>query len=95
MIVDALLPDEGALSFCGCDPKRPVIFISPVPLGSLFFRNRLIHAHNGLKHTAGLPFIEKPLQEDELLDQINALVGTRDGGQRPDDGNTDTMEMGG
>jgi hypothetical protein len=94
MIVDALLPDEGALLFCDCNPKRPVIFISPVPLGSLFFRNRLIHAHNGLKQTSGFPFIETPLQEDELLHQINALVGTRDGRQHPDDANTDTMEMG-
>ena len=95
MIVDALLPDEGPLSFCGCDPKLPIIFISPVPLGSLFFRNRLIHAHNGLKQAAGLPFIEKPLQEDELLQRINVLVGNRAQTKDPGNGTLDTMEMGG
>lgn len=95
MIVDALLPDEGALSFCACDSKLPVIFISPVPLGSLFFRNRLIHAHNGLKQSSRLPFIVKPLQEDELLERINVLVGNRAQTRDPGNGSTDTMEMGG
>lgn len=99
MIVDALLPDEGAVSFCSCEPHVPVIYISPVPLGSLFFRNKLIHAHNGLDQTSGLPFIEKPLQEDELLNQINALVNTLVNtpgkNQKPGNSFTDTMEMGG
>jgi len=87
MIVDALLPNEGALLFCDGKANPPVIFISPIPLRSLFFSNRLIHAHNGLKHASGLPFIEKPLQEDELLNLINTLNRV--------DGLTDTMEMGG
>lgn len=73
MIVDAMLPEEGALSFCGCDMTPPVIFISPIPLKSLFFRNRLIHVHNGLKQASRLPFLEKPLQEDELLYLISTL----------------------
>jgi len=87
IIVDAMLPNEGALLFCGGKANLPVIFISSIPLRSLFFSNRLIHAHNGLKHASGLPFIEKPLQEDELLNLINTLNRV--------DGFTDTMEMGG
>ena len=86
MIVDAMLPEEGALTFCGCDITPPVIFISPIPLKSLFFRNRLIHAHNGLKPASRLPFLEKPLQEDELLYLINTL-------NRPA-GDTDTKRGG-
>jgi CheY-like chemotaxis protein len=86
MIVDAMLPEEGALSFCGCDITPPVIFISPIPLKSLFFRNRLLHAHNGLKEPSRLPYLEKPLQEDELLYLINTL-------NRPT-GSTDTKRGG-
>ena len=68
MIVDALLPHEGAVLVRRALPEMPMIFISALPQSSLFFYRQL--SESGGRTAV---FLEKPLQADELLDRISRL----------------------
>ncbi len=73
IICDALLPDEGSVKLCRNITCIPVLYISAIPLKSLFFRQKLF-ARTGENGQTNPPFLEKPLQEDELLDHIGVLI---------------------
>jgi len=73
VILDALLPDEGALTLLKSVNEIPVLLISSLPLKALYYRYRL-EGKDGHQNLRNLPLLEKPLQEDELLELINRLI---------------------
>ena len=82
MIVDALMPGEGALNLFLALESRPeyrhiqMIFMSPIPLTSLYFYHKI----TGPRNETGEPIlplvshIQKPIQEDELLEVIRECL---------------------
>ncbi len=74
LILDAMLPPQGMQTLLNHVEKTPVLFISAIPLKVLFFRHKLQIGTGLYVYTAEIPFLEKPLQEDELIEQINRLM---------------------
>ena len=74
LILDAMLPHLGMQTLLTHVEKTPVLFISAIPLKILFFRHKLQIGTGFYVSTAEIPFLEKPLQEDELIEQINRLM---------------------
>ena len=75
LILDALLPRQGMEALLKCARKTPVLFISAIPLKVLLFRHKLQMFAGFQGGEMDLPFLEKPLQEDELLARIHKLLG--------------------
>lgn len=75
LIVDALLSDETALLNLQHAQNIPVIFISAIPLNTLLFRQKVHYSKKKITTLNPVPFLEKPLQEDELSGLITALTG--------------------
>lgn len=74
LILDAMLPHQGMQTLLAHVEKTPVLFISAIPLKILFFRHKLQIGTGLYASAAEVPFLEKPLQEDELIEQINRLM---------------------
>jgi DNA-binding NtrC family response regulator len=75
LIIDALLPGDGAARLIRHCESLPVIVTSAVPMKSLFLRHGLLKAlFRPGKASQALPFLEKPLQEDELFPLIHSLT---------------------
>ncbi len=74
LIMDALLPQQGMQRLLGHAKKIPVLFICAIPLKVLFFRHKLQIGADLFFSGSQIPFLEKPLQEDELIEQINLLI---------------------
>ena len=74
LILDAMLPHQGMQTLLTHVEKIPVLFISAIPLKVLFFRHKLQIGTGLYVSVDEVPFLEKPLQEDELIGQINRLM---------------------
>jgi len=74
LILDAMLPHQGMQTLLTHVEKTPVLFISAIPLKVLFFRHKLQIGTGLYVSVDEVPFLEKPLQEDELIGQINRLM---------------------
>ncbi|SMC60820.1 Response regulator receiver domain-containing protein [Desulfocicer vacuolatum DSM 3385] len=74
LILDAMLPHQGMQTLLTHAKKTPILFISAIPLKVLFFRHKLQLGTGLYISPAEIPFLEKPLQEDELIEQINQLM---------------------
>ncbi len=74
LILDALLPNQGMQTLLNHAGTTPVLFISTIPLKVLLFRHKLkIGTHFDMSGSV-IPFLEKPLQEDDLITQIELLM---------------------
>jgi len=80
LILDAMLPHLGLQTLLTHVEKTPVLFISAIPLKVLFFRHKLQSKIGECASANEVPFLEKPLQEDELIAQINLLMKKRNKG---------------
>ena len=76
LILDALLPHQGMQALLNqAAGTTPVLFISAIPLKTLLFRHKLrIGKPFFISGSAVIPFLEKPLQEDDLIAQINLII---------------------
>jgi CheY-like chemotaxis protein len=75
VIVDALLPDDGAARLVRHCHAIPVILTSAIPMKSLVFRQPILDVlHPPGGPSMPVPFLEKPLQEDELFGLIRSLM---------------------
>jgi CheY-like chemotaxis protein len=74
LILDAMLPHQGMQTLLTHAGKTPVLFISAIPLKVLFFRHKLQIGTGLYVSGSEIPFLEKPLQEDELIEQIDRLM---------------------
>ena len=74
LILDAMLPPQGMQILLTHVETTPVLFISAIPLKVLFYRHKLQIGTGLYVPTAEIPFLEKPLQEDELIELINRLM---------------------
>ena len=74
LILDALLSQQGMQTLLSHTKDTPVLFISGIPLKVLFFRRKLQIGIDLFVSGSQVPFLEKPLQEDELIEQIHRLI---------------------
>ncbi len=74
LIMDALVPQQGMQKLLTHAKNTPVLFICAIPLKVLFFRHKLQIGANLFFSGSQIPFLEKPLQEDELIEQIHLLI---------------------
>lgn len=77
-IVDALFPDKGASRFVSACNAIPVIYISAIPLKSLYFHHQ-VSEPSVMVQDSDTPvlFLEKPVQEEDLFRLIQYLVDER------------------
>ncbi|MFH1152625.1 MAG: response regulator [Pseudomonadota bacterium] len=78
IIIDALLPGDGAARLIRQYEHLPVIVTSAIPMKTLFFRHSLFGFlfHPG-ESNGPVPFLEKPVQEDELFQLVHSLITNR------------------
>ena len=74
LIMDALVSQQGMQKLLSHAKNTPVLFICAIPLKVLFFRHKLQIGANLFFSGSQIPFLEKPLQEDELIEQIHLLI---------------------
>ena len=78
LIVDALLPGAVAEKLIRSCTDLPKMGTSAIPMKSLFFRHPLFDFLVQSKGTP-VPFLEKPLQEDELFELVDSLLSVKNG----------------
>ncbi len=74
LILDALFSNQAALLNLKHTQDLPVIFISAIPLKTLLFRQKLHFSQKIISKCEPVPFLEKPLQEDELFSIIHSFI---------------------
>lgn len=75
IIMDALLPGDSASRLIRCCENCPVIVTSALSMKSLFFRHPLFEfLFHPQASGCPVPFLEKPVQEDELFRLIHGLI---------------------
>lgn len=78
IIIDALLPADGAARLIRSCDDLAVLVISAISMKSLLFRHTLSEfLFHPKDSSAPVPFLEKPLQEDELFHLVHSLIGKR------------------
>jgi len=74
LIMDALLSHQCMQRLLSHAKNTPVLFICAIPLKVLLFRHKLQIKTDFFLSGSQIPFLEKPLQEDELIEQIHLLM---------------------